>query len=216
VIGVQTAGNLAYFYRWLGKVAQARCTIRISETVLAGRKIFAYAGNMGVAQGMGILLDLADLLSARADVGFLFVGRGSEAIRLKASAQNRGLNNVLFFDEIHPDEIPDLYAQCHVGIVSLDPRHKSHNIPGKFLTYMQSGLPVLANVNAGNDLSGLIRDERVGQVCESNRVEELEGLAEVVLRQVEGDLEMAGRCRALFMREFDIEQAVRQIVAGLG
>jgi len=57
---------------------------------------------LGVAQGMGILLDLADQLSARADVGFLFVGRGSDAVRLKASAQNRGLNNVLFFDEIHP------------------------------------------------------------------------------------------------------------------
>jgi hypothetical protein len=38
--------------------------------------------------------------------------------------------------------------------------------PGKFLTYMQSGLPVLANVNAGNDLAQMIRDEQVGQVCE--------------------------------------------------
>jgi hypothetical protein len=155
-------------------------------------------------------------LSTRADVGFLFVGLDSVAIRLIASAQNRSLNNVLFFDEIHPDEIPDLYAQCHVGIVSLDPRHKSHNIPGKFLTYIQSGLPALANVNAGNDLCVLIRDERVGQVCESNRVEELVGLAEVVLRQVEVDLDIAGQCRSLFAREFAVEQAVRQIVAGLG
>jgi hypothetical protein len=54
----------------LGQAAQARCTTRISETVLAGRKIFVYAGNMGVAQGMGILLDLAEQLSARGDVGF--------------------------------------------------------------------------------------------------------------------------------------------------
>jgi hypothetical protein len=126
----------------------------------------------------------------------LFVGRSRDAIRLKASAQNRGFNNVLFFDEIHPDDIPDLNAHCHVGIVSLDPRHKSHNIPGKFLTYMQSCLPVLANVNSGNDLSGLIRDERVGQVCESNQVDELVDLAEVVLRQVEEDLEMSGEQRA--------------------
>jgi glycosyltransferase involved in cell wall biosynthesis len=210
------ARKLEVLQNWLGQAARSECSIRICETVLASRKIFVYAGNMGVAQGMGILLDLADQLSARADVGFLFVGRGSDAIRLKSSAQNRGLNNVLFFDEIHPDEIPDLYAQCHVGIVSLDPRHKSHNIPGKFLTYMQSGLPVLANVNAGNDLSGLIREERVGQVCENNRIEELVELAERVLRQVEEDLEMAGRCRALFAREFAVEQAVRQIVAGLG
>jgi hypothetical protein len=56
----------------------------------------------------------------------------------------------------------------------------------------------------------------VGQVCENNRIEELVELAERVLRQVEEDLEMAGRCRALFAREFAVEQAVRQIVAGLG
>jgi len=47
-------------------------------------------------------------------------------------------------------------------------------------------------------------------------IEELVELAERVLRQVEEDLEMAGRCRALFAREFAVEQAVRQIVAGLG
>ncbi len=117
---------------------------------------------------MNILLDLAGKLRQRTDVGFLFVGRGSESVRLKTLAKDRKLDNVLFYDEIHPDEIPDLYSQCSAGIVALDPRHKSHNIPGKFLTYMQSGLPVLANVNAGNDLAQMIRDEQVGQVCESS------------------------------------------------
>ena len=79
---------------------------------------------------------MAERLKTRIVVGFLFVGRGSDAERLKVSARMRGLANTLFFDEIHPDEIPDLYAQYAVGIVALDPRHKSHNIPGKFLTYM--------------------------------------------------------------------------------
>ena len=64
-IGVQTEGNLSYFNQWrqkpsrklevlqnwLDKPASNRCSIRIDETTLAGRKIFVYAGNMGVAQG---------------------------------------------------------------------------------------------------------------------------------------------------------------------
>jgi len=57
---------------------------------------------------------------------------------------------------------------------------------------MQNGLPVVANVNVGNDLSCLIRDEQVGQVGENNRVVELVGLAERALKQVEVDLEMLG------------------------
>lgn len=229
VIGVQTPGNQAYFERWcerpgrklevlqnwLDKPAQSPCSIRVSETPLAGRKVFVYAGNMGVAQGMDILLELAEKLRSRSDVGFLFVGRGSDAARLKIAAQTRQLNNVVFFDEIHPDEIPDLYFQCSAGIVALDPRHKSHNIPGKFLTYMQSGLPVLANVNAGNDLAKMIRDERVGQVCETYQSDELLALAHKVLVQIDADADISARCRRLFEREFAVARTVQQIVAAL-
>lgn len=230
VIGVQTPGNRGYFDRWrqqpgrklevlqnwLDKPAQVRCSIRVNETALAGRKVFVYAGNMGVAQGMDILLDLAEILQHRTDVGFLFVGRGSDASRLKASAKDRKLDNVLFHDEIHPDEIPDLYSQCSAGIVALDPRHKSHNIPGKFLTYMQSGLPVLANVNAGNDLAQMIRDEQVGQVCESNQLGELLQLTGKLLTQIDSQADdLPNRCRSLFEREFAVDRTVRQIVAAL-
>ena len=229
VIGVQTPGNRKYFDRWLkqpgrklevlqnwlDRPAQVRCSIRVDETALAGRKVFVYAGNMGVAQGIDILLDLAERLSSRTDVGFLFVGRGSDATRLKAAAQFRQLDNVVFFDEIYPDEIPDLYTQCDAGIVALDPRHKSHNIPGKFLTYMQSGLPVLANINAGNDLAQMIRDEHVGQVCETNQVDELLLLTEKLLDQIETDSGLSARCTAFFEREFAVDNTVQQIVAAL-
>lgn len=229
VIGVQTAGNLPYFDRWkqvpgrrlevlqnwLDKPANRHATIRIDETPLAGRRVFVYAGNMGVAQGMDVILELAARLAHRDDVGFLFVGRGSDAERLAALAEQRGLSNVVFRDEVHPDEIPDLYSQCDIGIVALDYRHKSHNIPGKFLTYMQSGLPVLANVNAGNDLARLVHDERVGLACESNDLQALQQLAETLLQQITNDTEMPTRCRQLFAREFSAEQAVRQIVQGL-
>lgn len=229
IIGVQTSGNLSYFKdwesksgrtleilsNWLDAPARVRCPIRVSETTLAGRKLFVYAGNMGVAQGMGIILDLAEALSTREDVGFIFVGRGSDLSRLRNIAREKKLNNVLFFEEIHPDEIPDLYSQCDVGIVTLDFRHKSHNIPGKFLTYMQSGLPVIANINSGNDLANMIRDARLGQVCDSNDIAELKAKAEKILVQVDTDLELKTRCQQFFLREFSVEKAVRQIVSAL-
>jgi glycosyltransferase involved in cell wall biosynthesis len=229
VIGIQTPGNQGYFehwlerpgrrleilQNWLGMAAQARCSIRLSKTSLAGRKVFVYAGNMGVAQGMDILLQLAENFKLRENVGFLFVGRGSEAQRLKDLAHARELSNVLFLDEIAPDEIPDLYAQCHVGLIALDSRHRSHNIPGKFLTYMQSGLPVLAVINKGNDLADLIRNEQVGQVCETHMLDELVRSAKDVLSSIDEDRQLPTRCRQLFAREFSVQQTVHQIVAAL-
>jgi len=162
-----------------------------------------------------ILIDLAARMQSRRDIGFLFVGRGSDTKRLKARTEALGLDNVLFHDEIDPDEIPDLYAQCHAGIVALDPRHKSHNIPGKFLTYLQNRLPVLANVNAGNDLAALVRGKNVGEVCETNQLDELEGRCEALVHQIEIDPDLPERCSRLFQRQFSVKQTVRQIVSAL-
>jgi glycosyltransferase involved in cell wall biosynthesis len=228
-IGVQTPGNLSYFenwsqyagrrvevlQNWLADTPISTCSISVDETPLAGRKIFVYAGNMGVAQGMEILLDLAQRLLDRTDIGFLFVGRGSEARRLAVDAATRRLDNVLFLDEVDPAEIPGLYAQCHVGLVALDHRHKSHNIPGKFLTYMQSGLPVLANINAGNDLAEIVRKGNVGMVSEDGCVDTLYRLATDLIDRLDLDSEAPARCRTLFSRLFAPETAVRQIVAAL-
>jgi glycosyltransferase involved in cell wall biosynthesis len=225
VIGVQSPGNRRYFQRWamqpgrrleilqnwLDQPVTRPCAINLAATPLRDKKIFVYAGNMGVAQGLDILLDVAARLTSRSDVGFLFVGRGSDAKRLRAAARERRLSNVIFFDEIHPDEIPALYSQCAAGIVALDPRHKSHNIPGKFLTYMQCGLPVLANLNTGNDLADLIRSEDVGEVCESNSATDIENLALKLIDRVNVDQQISARCRELFDREFSVTRAVSQI-----
>jgi glycosyltransferase involved in cell wall biosynthesis len=171
---------------------------------------------MGVAQGMFVLLELAERLSTRTDIGFLFVGRGSDASRLRTDADNRGLDNVAFYDEIDPTEILGLYAQCHIGIVSLDLRHKTHNIPGKFLSYMQAGLPVLASINPCNDLEGLILREDVGRVCTDQSVGNLQRLAlELVDEVAAGNPAVTARCKALFAKQFSPEKAVRQIVAAL-
>lgn len=229
VIGVQTPGNLAYFedigrqctpqlevlHNWLADAPDTGCSVLVKNTHLAGRKIFVYAGNMGIAQGMDILLDLADRLRSRRDVGFLFVGRGSDARRLRDQAKVRKLDNVVFSDEIDPDEIPGLYAQCHVGLVALDPRHKTHNIPGKFLSYMQSGLPVLASINAGNDLVDLIYEKQVGAACIDQSVDTLAALAGQLLAQLDQDPAIAERCKALAADMFSSKAAVRQVSAAL-
>jgi glycosyltransferase involved in cell wall biosynthesis len=229
VIGIQTPGNAVYFddwrkdesrklevlQNWLADAPAEHCAIDVAKTSLTGRKVFVYAGNMGVAQGMDILLDLAEALRDREDIGFLFVGRGSDARKLAADAKRRNLDNVLFHDEIDPDEIPGLYVQCDVGLVALHPRHKTHNIPGKFLTYMQSGLPVLANINEGNDLVSLIREERVGAVATDGSVDSLKRMAESLIEQCSQDEALPSRCRAVYKRLFSPGTAVRQIIHAL-
>lgn len=227
IIGVQSHAGLPYFKAWAGQpgrrlevlqnwlapATDEGCSFQVATSPLAGRRIFVYAGNMGAAQGMDMVLGLAERMQARTDIGFLFVGRGSDVARLKALAEEKALGNVLFHDEIEPQEVPGLLAQCHVGLVMLDPRHKTHNVPGKFLTYMQAGLPVLARINAGNDLAELIAREEVGQAYIGNSVDEFHGLAEAVC-----DLDPVATARRASMlsdRLYSSRAAVEQIVRAL-
>ncbi len=226
VIGVQSEGNRSYFQRWeenkhkrlevlhnwLATVPANGSSIVIRDTCLAGRNIFVYAGNMGVAQGIWVLMELASELRTRSDIGFVFVGRGSEVKKMREYAESSRLDNTLIFDEVDPDEIPALYIQCHVGLLALDSRHKTHNIPGKFLSYMQAGLPVLAVVNAENDIVSLIEQEGVGQVCTDPAVAVLASKAEMLLDGLKEGEDYSGRCRKLASRQYSPEVAARQII----
>jgi glycosyltransferase involved in cell wall biosynthesis len=125
------------------------------------------------------------------------------------------LENVLFHDEIDSEEIPGLLSQCDVGLLVLDPRHRTHNIPGKFLAYLQAGLPVLARINPNNDLVGLIENEGVGRVDLGGSLDSLQALAEAMADDTTGRERMAVRGRSLAQKLFSPATAVKQIVESL-
>ena len=166
---------------------------------------------MGVAQGIDQFFKLAHKLQDRTDLGFVFVGRGTEMERFRENDTYNSLDNILFFDQVDPDEIPSLYDQCHIGMLSLDARHKTHNIPGKFLSYISSGLPVLASVNPGNDLIDLIKDSNTGKVIFDANLSNLSKEAELLVELLDtGDLKQ--NCKNLREELFQPSRAVSQII----
>jgi len=125
------------------------------------------------------------------------------------------LTNVQFIDEVDADQIPGLLAQCHVGLIALDPRHTTHNIPGKLLSYLHAGLPVLARINLGNDLEALINDEGIGHVVAGEQREVLLRYAEVLLANPTLRSRMGVAGQSLVQRIFSPAAIVRQVVNGL-
>lgn len=230
-IGIQAPGNFKYFNDGIFKKFKTKvellwtwvtpnnltvaCSIDLTRTHLSGRKIFVYAGNMGVAQDFDLITKLVDLYKYQVEIGFVFVGRGSEVERLKRVAVQQALNNILFCDEIDSTQIPALYAQCHFGLVALDPRHKSNNIPGKFLSYMASGLPVLARLNSGNDLVNVIGDNQVGVSYVGDDAAELKIKADSLIELLRNDQDISDRCKSLAHNFFSTEKAVNQIISAL-
>lgn len=229
IIGVQTPANIPHLApwddgtrrievlpNWLAPATVEPCSLDVSKTKLSGRRIFVYAGNMGVAQDMKPIIDMAASLREFKDWGFLFVGRGSETEAIRQRIEQDGLDNVLLCDEIQPQEIPALFTQCHIGIVALDPRHTTHNIPGKFVAYMRSGLPVLARVNHGNDLLALVNKGGVGLALDDSSPQALFHSANNILEWSEQDLRAASeRARSLWTSEYSAQACAEQVIHGL-
>ena len=228
-IGVQTYSNLKYFNNltiqekdkievlnnWLSPSINKKSSICINNTKLRNKKILVYIGNMGVAQGAKIFIELADSLKKKKNIGFVFVGRGSKLGELKIYATSKNLDNVLFFDEIDPDEIYDFLKMCHIGLIALDPRHKSHNIPGKFLAYIRSGLPILARINSGTDLQKVIEKENLGLVSNSNDVSKIKILTENLLKNQKNLELISERCYLINNKMFTSKSAADQIISSL-
>jgi len=106
--------------------------------------VVTYAGTIGRAHGLSVVLDAAEQLE---DVTFLFVGTGAEEEMLRQEAKQRGLDNVQF-EGRHPKEhIPDYLAASDLALVHLKDRDLFQTaIPSKMFEAMAAGLPVLLGV----------------------------------------------------------------------
>jgi glycosyltransferase involved in cell wall biosynthesis len=187
-IGVQSPGNKRYIEEfnlpnlkelevlpnWMPSISTAYRFLQtdhshtdLQHTILAGKKVFIYAGNLGEAQGIEnfaqILLDMKDKLS----LGFLIIGRGDKKGWLQEFVKTHQIHNVLILDEVDLIMLSKYYSQCCAGLVFLDPTHQSHNIPGKFISYLEAGLPVVACVNPNNDLIDIIKVNKLGFVADT-------------------------------------------------
>lgn len=102
-----------------------------------------------------------------------------------------------------------------IDSIALDSRHKSHNIPGKYLSYMHAGIPVFAKVNAGTDLINLIQGENVGYVYTGNEINNFRRLAEDLISDKKNLKIMSKQAKTLINKIFSSNYAAKQTISFL-
>jgi colanic acid biosynthesis glycosyl transferase WcaI len=131
---------------------------------LDGRFNIVFAGVVGRAQGLEVLLRSAALLRDLPNVQFVVLGDGVDLPELVAAAARMNVTNVKFLGR-HPEgAMPSFFSLADVLLVHLkdDPLFRI-TIPHKILSYMASGKPVLAAV--AGDAADVIRGASAGLVC---------------------------------------------------
>jgi len=227
VIGVESAANLAYYaapplggrydvevlYNWtsIGAVQPVPFGLR-DRYSLQDKVIFMYGGNLGVAQDMDNILRLAGNLKDEKEISFLLVGDGSEADRLKREIERQKLGNVLLHPAVSQEEYMRILAECDVGLITLNRDLKTFNLPGKMLGYMELRKPMLASVNPGNELKSIVRDHKIGLVCDNGEDEILCKYALQLARDCGLRQDMGERAHVLLKEKFDVSKAAKQIL----
>ncbi|MBL7923709.1 MAG: glycosyltransferase family 4 protein [Bacteroidia bacterium] len=78
-----------------------------------------YAGIIGIAQGLDILLDASALLPAASPVKFLLLGEGPEKERLRLRKEKENLDRVIFIDLVPREEVPFIVHAVDAAVIPL-------------------------------------------------------------------------------------------------
>jgi colanic acid biosynthesis glycosyl transferase WcaI len=108
-----------------------------------GEFVVGYIGTLGMAHGLGNVLNAAALSDAR-EIRFLFVGPGAERRRLIAMSEQMGLRNVTFVPRQSKEDMPAYWSLCDIALVHLKNTPLFATvIPSKMFEAMGMGLPIL-------------------------------------------------------------------------
>jgi hypothetical protein len=108
-----------------------------------------------------------------------------------------------------------MLSQFDVGLISLDRRLRSFSTTGKLLGYLRCGLPVLASINAGNDLMDLLTESGAG-LCSLNGDDESFYRNAVSLCSAATRRMISQRSSALLESKFSVQSAADRILRTAG
>jgi glycosyltransferase involved in cell wall biosynthesis len=117
-----------------------------------GKFVAAYVGTVGMAHGIGALLDAAKVLRDRKDIAFVVVGAGAEQVTLEDKARRDGLTNVVFVGAVSKAEVREYWRLCDVAAVLLrnTPLFR-HVVPSKIFEAMGMERPVILGVEGESE-----------------------------------------------------------------
>ena len=131
---------------------------------------------MGLKQGLLTVIAAAGL--TRNDVHWVFVGDGEVRTALVTVAHANRVADRVHFVPFQPEaHLSEMYAAADLLLVNQIRAVKDTLIPGKLLTYMAAGRPVLVAANPDSQAAHLLRDANGGLLIPP---ESAEALAEAV------------------------------------
>lgn len=174
-----------------------------------------FAGNVGAAQAVGVIIEAASLLKKNADVQFFILGEGSSREWMLKEIKRRGLTNIHLPGWFPVETMPGFMRKASALLVTLaDQPIFGATVPNKIQAYMAAGRPIVACLNGEG--ARLVVESGAGLATPA---EDGVALADTILRLYRlstGEREKMGdNGRRYYQEHFDHDRLVDQLIVHL-
>lgn len=172
------------------------------------RIVIAFAGNIGVASGLGHWLPVLTDASFRHErICWRFAGSGSMLGEVQAVARD----NAEAFDVVSPWPAGSFEPldSAAIGLVSMLPGQQAASIPSKFLTYIARGLPVLLLGMVDTEVTRLVTGRGIGWVA--NDRDQLLAALRAIVQTPEAEWSRIHRAVSEVRTQFGADLALERI-----
>ena len=187
---------------------------KIKNKKLNKIKKFVFAGTIGPVQNWeNIIYAVKTVNKINQNIKFYFIGNGSLKNKIKKLTTN--CRNLKFIDTLNEKKFLDFLSNCDAGILSLNKKIIFDNFPGKFFSYMETNLPVIADINKKHELTYLIKKNNIG-LC--NDPDDKEKLVQNILylykklNNKKYEVEIRKQYKRLIATKFSSKYAANKII----
>ncbi len=171
-----------------------------------------FAGNIGAAQAVGVIVEAASLLKEYSDIHFVVLGDGSSRAWMLNEVQQRGLSNLHLPGRFPVETMPNFMHMASVLLVTLaDQPIFAATVPNKVQAYMSAGRPIIACLNGEG--ARLVVEAGAGLATPA---EDAKSLADTILRLYRlspSELKTMGdNGRRYFQKHFDHDCLIDELI----
>lgn len=140
---------------------------------LADKFVVMHSGNLGLSQGLEIILRTAACLTEFPRIQIVFVGDGVTKAVLEKQVQVQGLRNVRFLPYQPKESLKDSFASADVFVISLKQGLAGYIVPSKLYGILAAGRPYVACVEEACEVTTITRKYDCGLLAESDNPQDL-------------------------------------------
>lgn len=204
--------KLSVIFNWCDEQSLAKHSSS-KEVILPKGFNVVFAGNMGPAQALDVVLDASKLLLvSNPKVNLVMVGGGLDVERLKNEAIARDLSNIHFISRMPINEVGKVLEEADALLVHLkDDELFSITIPSKTQAYLAMSRPIIMAVKG--DAANLVNEAQAGLCIEPENPEQLAlAISQIFEMSNDARTQLGKNAAEFYQTELSLEVGVKRFL----